>query len=109
MPAPAYVRTTFQRGAYPAPARPTDWRTHAACAGLPDEAVFARRPEPALPALRACAVCSVRRRCLETVAPAESLFDGVSGGRLWRNGREVRIPADLAPERGLAVDYPDQP
>ncbi|MBP2403553.1 hypothetical protein SNS2_2719 [Streptomyces netropsis] len=109
MPASALVHTTFHGDAYPAAARPADWRTHAACAGLPDETVFARRPKPALPALRACAICPVRRRCLETVAPAESWFDGVSGGRLWRNGREVRIPADLDPERDLAVDHPDHP
>ncbi|MEU1309962.1 WhiB family transcriptional regulator [Streptomyces cinnamoneus] len=81
--------------------RPADWRTHAACAGLPDHAVFARRPKAALPALRACAVCPVHRFCLEAVAPRESWFDGVCAGRLWRNGKEARLPEaltdDLAP------------
>ncbi|MEU5049712.1 WhiB family transcriptional regulator [Streptomyces sp. NPDC021096] len=80
--------------AYPHPTdarRSADWRTRAACIGLPEEAVFARRPKAALPALRACAVCTVSRSCLETVAPRES-WDGVCAGRLWRNGREARLP-----------------
>ncbi|MFD8995632.1 WhiB family transcriptional regulator [Streptomyces abikoensis] len=90
--------------AYPHPTaarRPVDWRSHAACVGLPDAAVFARRPKDALPALRACAGCPVPRYCLEAVAPRESWFDGVCGGRLWRNGKEARIPDALAAEAGL--------
>ncbi|MFG2330567.1 WhiB family transcriptional regulator [Streptomyces sp. NPDC048604] len=63
------------------------WRAAAACLGLPPQVVFARRESEALPALMACRRCPVARRCEETVAPAESWFDGVSGGRLWRNGR----------------------
>ncbi|MEU7134521.1 hypothetical protein [Streptomyces sp. NPDC046261] len=98
--------------AYPHPTaarRPADWRTRAACIGLPDHAVFARRAEAALPALRACAVCTVSRYCLETVAPRESWFDGVCAGRLWRNGREARLPeAPAVPEK--APDTPlEQP
>ncbi|MFG2721602.1 WhiB family transcriptional regulator [Streptomyces sp. NPDC048416] len=92
MPAPALVSPSLSRGAHPAARRTTDWRTHAACIGLPDRAVFARDPEAALPALRACAICPVRRSCLEAVEPRRSWFDGVSGGRLWRNGQEVTLP-----------------
>ncbi|MFG2178941.1 WhiB family transcriptional regulator [Streptomyces abikoensis] len=92
--------------AYPHPTaarRPVDWRSHAACVGLPDAAVFARRPKDALPALRACAGCPVARYCLEAVAPRESWFDGVCGGRLWRNGKEARIADALAAEAGLTA------
>ncbi|WP_175439304.1 WhiB family transcriptional regulator [Streptomyces vilmorinianum] len=63
------------------------WRAAAACAGLPPAVVFSRRAQQAAPALRACAVCPVRRECEQAVAPAESWFDGVCAGRLWRNGR----------------------
>lgn len=63
------------------------WQAAAACRGLPAATVFARRAADAEPALRACAVCTVRRECEETVAPAASWFDGVCAGRLWRNGR----------------------
>ncbi|RCH68203.1 hypothetical protein DT019_14590 [Streptomyces sp. SDr-06] len=94
MPAPVLVRAPSSRGAHPAARHSGDWRTHAACIGLPDRAVFAGDPEAALPALRACDICPVRRSCLEAVAPRRSWFDGVSGGRLWRNGRPVRIPDD---------------
>ncbi|NYI05244.1 WhiB family transcriptional regulator [Allostreptomyces psammosilenae] len=74
----------------------SDWRTQAACADLPQRTVFATRRQHALPALRACAACPVRARCLEVVAPQDNWFDGVSGGRLWRNGREVRVLAAQA-------------
>jgi WhiB family redox-sensing transcriptional regulator len=79
----------------PSASRPADWRASAACTGLSDRAVFARRRDAALPALRACAICPVRQRCLEAVAPHDSWFDGVSGGRLWRNGKEVAVPEEL--------------
>lgn len=86
------------------------WRTAAACVGLPAQAVFARRAADAAPALRACAVCTVRRQCEETVAPAGSWFDGVCAGRLWRNGRAVAgvsaapagADAAVGPAPGLA-------
>ncbi|MFF5425894.1 MULTISPECIES: WhiB family transcriptional regulator [unclassified Streptomyces] len=69
---------------------PTPWQASAACAGLSPSVVFARRAKEAAPALHACAGCPVRRECEAAVAPAESYFDGVCAGRLWRNGR----PAD---------------
>ncbi|MFF6789337.1 WhiB family transcriptional regulator [Streptomyces filamentosus] len=69
---------------------PTPWQAAAACAGLSPSVVFARRERQAAPALRACASCPVRRKCAEAVAPAESWFDGVCAGLLWRNGRPVR-------------------
>ncbi|MEU1177204.1 WhiB family transcriptional regulator [Streptomyces sp. NPDC005820] len=77
------------------PSRPAGWQSAAACAGLPPRVVFSKKPKEAAPALRACALCPVRRACEETVAPAENWFDGVCGGRLWRSGRPVpdsRLP-----------------
>ncbi|MFF8276738.1 WhiB family transcriptional regulator [Streptomyces lateritius] len=65
------------------------WQAAAACAGLSPAVVFSRRAKQAAPALRACTNCLVRRECEEAVAPAESFFDGVCAGRLWRNGRPV--------------------
>ncbi|MEU4271307.1 WhiB family transcriptional regulator [Streptomyces sp. NPDC026092] len=67
----------------------SSWQAAAACVGLSPAVVFARRPQQAAPALRACAACLVRRECEAAVAPAESYFDGVCAGRLWRNGRAV--------------------
>ncbi|GAA4073893.1 WhiB family transcriptional regulator [Streptomyces hundungensis] len=96
MPAPALVRAPLSRGAHPTARRSQDWRTRAACIGLPDRTVFAREPEAARPALRACGGCPVRRACLEAVAPRTSWFDGVSGGRLWRNGQEVSVAAPVS-------------
>lgn len=75
----------------PTPPQRLDWRDRAACAGLPPHVVFARRREVAEPALHACGRCLVQRRCAETVAPAESWFDGVSAGVLWSNGRPVAL------------------
>jgi WhiB family redox-sensing transcriptional regulator len=62
--------------------------------------VFARRPKDAAPALRACAGCPVRRECERTVAPADTWFDGVCAGRLWRNGRPVTAADAAGSTRG---------
>lgn len=66
-----------------------DWRREAACAHLPQHSVFTRIPSEAEPVLRACNHCPIRKECEAVVDPARTWFDGVSGGRLWRNGREV--------------------
>ncbi|WP_432092147.1 WhiB family transcriptional regulator [Streptomyces sp. bgisy100] len=68
-----------------------DWRAGARCATLPPTAVFSRRPIDAAPALRACNTCPVVEFCLRAVDPANTWFDGVCGGRLWSNGREVPL------------------
>ncbi|MER7485280.1 WhiB family transcriptional regulator [Streptomyces sp. NPDC126497] len=79
----------------PDPPEPEAWRAAAACAGLAPELVFTRRLADAAPALRACAACPVRAECEAAVAPAESWFDGVCAGRLWRNGRPSADLMDL--------------
>ena len=65
------------------------WSARPACAGLEPAVVFARRVKDAAPALRACARCTLHQACEAVVAPAETWFDGVCAGRLWRNGRAV--------------------
>ncbi|MED7822959.1 WhiB family transcriptional regulator [Streptomyces chiangmaiensis] len=67
-----------------------DWRRAAACADLPQRYVFTRDLSEAEIVLRACNRCPVREECEAVVDPAHTWFDGVSGGRLWRNGREVK-------------------
>ena len=76
---------------------PAGWQSAAACAGLPPGAVFSKKVKEAAPVLRACARCPVRRNCERIVAPADNWFDGVCGGRLYRSGRPVEIPAHLLP------------
>ncbi|NWF26940.1 WhiB family transcriptional regulator [Streptomyces sp. PKU-EA00015] len=66
-----------------------DWRRAAACAQLPERSIFTRSRSEAEPVLRACNQCPIRRECVTVVDPEHTWFDGVSGGRLWRNGREV--------------------
>ncbi|MFI1939398.1 WhiB family transcriptional regulator [Streptomyces purpureus] len=78
------------------------WRAAAACSGLPPQVVFSKRENEARPALMACERCPVVRRCEEAVAPAESFFDGVSAGRLWRNGRPVVLKNARRRARGAA-------
>ncbi|MGW4648331.1 WhiB family transcriptional regulator [Kitasatospora sp. NPDC004289] len=85
---PAATRPVGEGHAY-ARERAEDWRERAACRGLPAREIFVTRAAQAAPALRRCAACPVRRRCLEAVQPELSWFDGVCGGRLWRNGRVV--------------------
>ncbi|MEU7024219.1 WhiB family transcriptional regulator [Streptomyces sp. NPDC046203] len=80
------------------------WQATAACAGLSPTVVFSRRGKEAAPALRACAVCPVSRECETVVAPAESWFDGVCAGRLWRNGRPVRPRRGRGGAAGIDTD-----
>ncbi|MEV6839793.1 WhiB family transcriptional regulator [Streptomyces sp. NPDC051133] len=82
------------------PFEPAGWQSAAACAGLPPKVVFSKKIKEAAPALRACAGCPVRRNCEKAVAPADNWFDGVCGGRLWRRGRPVQLPADFGTTAG---------
>ncbi|WP_328670528.1 WhiB family transcriptional regulator [Streptomyces sp. NBC_00328] len=68
-----------------------DWRRAAACGNLPQHYVFTRKLSDAEHTLRACNQCPIRRECEAVVDPSHTWFDGVSGGRLWRNGREVTV------------------
>ncbi|MEV6545001.1 WhiB family transcriptional regulator [Streptomyces sp. NPDC051665] len=88
------------------PVGPVGWQTAAACAGLPPKAVFSKKVKEAAPVLRACARCPVRRDCERIVAPADNWFDGVCGGRLYRSGRAVEIPAHLMPAASAASAAP---
>lgn len=63
---------------------------NAACIGE-DPSLFDQRRYPeALPALAICATCSDQTLCLTIVRPQRSKFDGVAGGKVWRNGYQVR-------------------
>lgn len=41
----------------------------------------------AMPALNYCRFCPFWIECDEWVAPGENAYDGVVGGKVWRNGR----------------------
>jgi WhiB family redox-sensing transcriptional regulator len=79
---------------------PADWITDAPCAGAWDlfdvpvlrdlHAAF----QYAAPALAMCAACPFVEKCIARVDPYNSLFDGVCGGVLWRNGRATERPAE---------------
>ncbi|MFI6644298.1 WhiB family transcriptional regulator [Streptomyces sp. NPDC050504] len=89
MPAPkASLSTSLTSNNIPIGAE-LDWRRQAACAQLPPHSVFTKIRSEAEPVLRACNQCPVRRQCEAVVDPTHTWFDGVSGGRLWRNGRAV--------------------
>ncbi|MGQ4424790.1 hypothetical protein ACN6LL_007343 [Streptomyces violaceoruber] len=85
------------------------WVGEAPCAGdarFTSEETAAEAPtEPlVLSLLATCQGCPFRSQCIDLVMPSTSLFDGVCGGRLWRNGQvlatcEGAQPAELR-ERG---------
>ena len=77
-----------------------DWRRSAACAVLPPRYVFTRDPSKAATTLRACNKCPIREECEAVVDPAHTWFDGVSGGRLWHNGREVPVATEETSDPG---------
>jgi hypothetical protein len=58
----------------------------AACKGV-DPHLFDAYQHPEVEvALEYCLRCSVRQSCLDWVQPERSHFDGVCGGKVWRNG-----------------------
>ncbi|MFF3845270.1 WhiB family transcriptional regulator [Streptomyces sp. NPDC002328] len=106
---PARLRPSQPRTPSARPSDSAGWQSAAACAGLPPRVIFSKKAKEAALALRACDVCTVRRACEEAVAPAESWFDGVCGGRLWRSGRPVAVPAPLAPAPRPSTAAPGTP
>lgn len=81
------------------------WTDHAPCAGqwwLTDplgDAGYVHRDSyiiACLPALDLCRTCPFTTACVDRVRPAESGFDGVCGGRVWRSGRVVHSVRGVA-------------
>ncbi|MER6125376.1 hypothetical protein ABT173_22625 [Streptomyces sp. NPDC001795] len=85
------------------------WVAEAPCAGdsrfTSEETAAGTPTQPlVLQLLSVCQVCPFRSQCIDLVLPSQSLFDGVCGGRLWRNGQvlaacEGARPGELR-ERG---------
>ncbi len=75
------------------------WIDRAPCAGkwyaiepIEPSRQFVRNDEivlASLPGLRLCTGCPFVRECIARVQPASSWFDGVCGGRVWRNGNVI--------------------
>lgn len=45
----------------------------------------------ALPALNYCDTCPIRVECIKWVRPEKSFFDGVCGGSVWKNGKQIAM------------------
>lgn len=69
------------------------WVVDAPCAGndlfTMEEIATHVVPPLLLTLFKTCQSCPFRARCIEVVAPRNSRFDGVCGGRLWRDGQVV--------------------
>ncbi|MGD6751924.1 hypothetical protein [Streptomyces sp. BH105] len=84
------------------------WASEAPCAGdfrfTPEETTAEAPTEPLVALLSVCRDCPFRVQCIDLVLPSASLFDGVCGGRLWRNGQVLATCDDAQPgelrERG---------
>lgn len=79
--------------------RAQGWVDQAPCAGawwltdLPPH-ILERTPRSKVvaamqPTLKLCAECPFTRECVERVAPTESFYDGVCGGKVYRNGQVI--------------------
>lgn len=55
-------------------------------------------------ALEYCSACPVTKECLMIVKPAESYFDGICGGTVWKNGQ----PARSKPKPIEPIEYLDE-
>ncbi|MEU8560605.1 hypothetical protein AB0C45_03860 [Streptomyces cyaneofuscatus] len=84
------------------------WASEAPCAGdfrfTPEETTAEAPTEPLVALLAVCRDCPFRAQCIDLVLPSASLFDGVCGGRLWRDGQVLATCDDAQPaelrERG---------
>ncbi|WP_431770865.1 hypothetical protein [Streptomyces cucumeris] len=84
------------------------WASEAPCAGdfrfTPEETAAEAPTEPLVALLAICRDCPFRAQCVDLVLPSASLFDGVCGGRLWRDGQVLATCDDARPaelrERG---------
>lgn len=78
------------------------WVTDVPCAGrwyMTDPGMAAKTRTDSLivaclPGLALCRECPFVARCLDRVKPAESWYDGVCGGHVWRNGKVVFTPLE---------------
>ncbi len=59
------------------------------CVGMDPKLFDAWQGEEALQALMICAQCPVKKLCEEFVRPKRSYFDGVCGGKVWKDGMRV--------------------
>ena len=52
-------------------------------------------------ALLVCNECPVRKECIEVISPYQTLYDGVAGGFLWKDGKRVNVEGQtlLEPEQ----------
>ncbi|MFZ5850530.1 MAG: WhiB family transcriptional regulator [Actinomycetota bacterium] len=81
-------------------------RERAACLDAPPEWFEATEYHHATQALALCAACPVVDLCDYVVAPAESYFDGVAAGRVWRNGADVaEVRRDPSPYATCGTEY----
>lgn len=84
------------------------WASEAPCAGdfrfTPEETTAEASMELLVTLLAVCRDCPFRSPCIDMVLPRASLFDGICGGRLWRNGQPLMTCDDAQPaelrERG---------
>lgn len=61
----------------------------ASCLGANPRLFDQTDPIRATLALSYCRACPITALCLEVVRPDKSHYDGVAGGSVWSNGREV--------------------
>ncbi|MFH8771986.1 hypothetical protein [Streptomyces sp. NPDC017958] len=81
------------------------WALHAPCQGrdgftVRDDQWKTRADLKRLcgPLLPTCGPCPFRAKCIATVKPAQAIFDGIAGGRLWCNGVVISALDDVFDE-----------
>ena len=62
----------------------------------------------AQPALNYCARCPFWEKCESLVQPKSNAYDGIVGGKVWRNGRVVAKLDASSPNRLIVGEEPDE-
>lgn len=61
----------------------------------------------AQPALNICRTCPFWQECEEWVSPKSNHYDGIVGGKLWRNGRILAKLDATSPNRLIVGEEPE--
>ena len=69
----------------------------AACIGMPPQVFDGKSAYDIHAGIMVCRSCLVRQPCLEWLRPRRTFYDGIAGGKLWRDGKQIAVTLEVIP------------
>lgn len=78
-----------------------EWRSMAACLGMPIDRFFLKKGESSREAKKVCSTCPVSKECLSAAVKVNPIYDtyGIYGGKSSRERNKIRK------ELGIKFEY----